>query len=207
MHEDIRNLLTRITNLEDELREAIHSQQVELKYQFEGRRIKFERNIHQAHRRLKVGLLRWLLQSELRNVVTAPVIYTLAIPFVLLDLWVTVYQSLCFPLYRVPTVHRRSYVIIDRHDLLYLNSIEKLNCVYCGYSAGVLAYTREIAARTEQYWCPIKHAVKIIEPHRHYVNYADFGDADGYRTTIAKLRAELAAERLANRSPPVGGNE
>jgi hypothetical protein len=206
MNEEIRDLLRRITELEDELRETIQKQQVEFRYRIEGTRIKFEQGIREAHRQLKVGLLRWLLRSKLRNVVTAPVIYAVFIPLAFLDLCVTVYQFACFPLYRVPAVRRSTYVIVDRHHLRYLNSIEKMNCVYCGYAGGVLAYTREIAARTEQYWCPIKHARKIVDQHRRYADYADFGDAEGYHATIGRLRSELAAERSRSRERASGGD-
>ncbi len=98
-------------------------------------------------------------------------------------------------MYRVPKVRRCHYVIIDRQNLSYLNAIEKLNCIYCGYCSGVFAYAREIAARTEQYWCPIKHARKIIDPHRRYVQFADFGQAEEYHQTSSQLRKELRAEK------------
>jgi hypothetical protein len=58
---------------------------------------------------------------------TAPVIYALLVPFVLLDLWVTLYQWVCFPIYGMPRVPRRRYFMIDRHELEYLNAIEKVN--------------------------------------------------------------------------------
>ena len=51
---------------------------------------------------------------------------------------------------------RSDFIAIDRHQLAYLNVIEKVNCAYCGYANGVAAYFREVAARTEEYWCPIK---------------------------------------------------
>ena len=41
-------------------------------------------------------------------------------------------------------------MVIDRYALSYLNVIEKLNCVYCEYVNGLIAYVQEIAARTEQ---------------------------------------------------------
>lgn len=34
--------------------------------------------------------------------------------------------------------------------------MEKVNCVYCSYFNGLMSYLREIAGRTEQYWCPIR---------------------------------------------------
>ena len=68
--------------------------------------------------------------------------------------------------------------MIDRQHLAYLNSIEKLNCVYCGYANGVFAYTREIAGRPEQYWCPIRHAKRVRAPHARYRHFVDYGDAE-----------------------------
>jgi hypothetical protein len=76
----------------------------------------------------------------------------LVLPLVLVDLFTTLYQRVCFPVYGIGRVRRDDYVIIDRHLLGYLNLLEKLHCVYCGYA-------REFASRTEQYFCPIKHAV------------------------------------------------
>ncbi len=113
----------------------------------------------------------------------------------MLDIWITLYQAICFPMYRVPKVQRCHYIIIDRHNLSYLNAIEKLNCIYCGYCGGVFAYVREIAARTEQYWCPIKHARKVIDPHRRYAQFADFGRAEEYHQTSSQLRNELRDEK------------
>ena len=58
------------------------------------------------------------------------------VPFVLLDLFVTIYQAVCFPVYGIPKVERRTYLVFDRHHLAYLNALEKLNCAYCAYANG-----------------------------------------------------------------------
>ncbi len=195
MNEKIRKLLAQITQLEDELHKAIQEQQVELRYIIEGGKVRFEESIRDAHRSLRIGFLRWLRQSQPRNILTAPFIYSVFIPLVLIDIWVSLYQAICFPLYRVPKVRRSMYVIVDRHQLSYLNSIEKLNCTYCGYAGGVIAYVREIAARTEQYWCPIKHAQKIIEPHRRYARFADYGEGENIHSVMKELRSDLRAEK------------
>jgi len=92
-------------------------------------------------------------------------------------------------------VRRRRYVVIDRHTLAYLNGIEKVNCVYCGYANGVIAYVREIAARTEQYWCPIRHARHIPAPHARYPLFFDYGDAKAYRHDLPKMRRTLRPPR------------
>ena len=102
---------------------------------------------------------------------------------------------MCFPIYGIARVRRSVYIVIDRQHLAYLNAIEKFNCMYCGYANGVLAYVREIAGRTEQYWCPIRHAVRVRAPHAHYRAFVDYGDAKGYRQRLRVLRDELQGKR------------
>ena len=120
--------------------------------------------------------------------VTAPFIWACLLPVLVLDLFTSVYQRICFPVYGIPKVSRGEYIVIDRHRLGYLNLIEKVNCVYCGYANGVLAYVVEIAARTEQHWCPIKHALRMSSIHSRYQNFLEFGDADGFRKNIEAIR-------------------
>ena len=195
VNENIRRLLAQISELEEELGEAIQEQQETLFYRLEGTKIQFERNIREAQKKLKTGLLTWLVKSSPRNVITTPIIYSMIVPIGMLDAALSFYQLVCFPLYRVPKVKRRQYIVIDRHHLSYLNSVERLNCIYCAYANGVLAYSREIAARTEQYWCPIKHARKILDPHRRYARFADFGDAEHYSETMDMLRDAFLTEQ------------
>src|SRR6202012_911103 len=110
---------------------------------------------------------------------------------VLADLWATCYQAICFPAYGVPKVVRRDYIILDRSKLRYLNSIERLNCAYCGYVNGTIAYVQEVAGRTEQHWCPIKHAVRLKTRHSRYARFLDYGDAEQYHRRIEQVRREF----------------
>jgi hypothetical protein len=87
-------------------------------------------------------------------------------------------------------VKRADYFVIDRHLLSYLNAIEKLNCVYCGYGNGVIAYAREITARTEQFWCPIKHARKAAGTHDRADKFLEYGDANAWRERLKLLRTD-----------------
>ena len=96
------------------------------------------------------------------------------------------YQAICFPIYKIPKVRRRDYLVFDRHHLAYLNIIEKINCAYCSYANGAIAFVREVAARTEVYWCPIKHARRVLGPHPHYQGFADFGDAEAFRGKLVQ---------------------
>lgn len=194
MKPDIRELVSQIRDLEDRLREALHEQETRIHFHIDGRRVHFEESVREGHRRARVGLLRWLGRSELRNAVSAPFIYALIVPFVLLDLLLSLYQAVCFRLYRIPRVPRDRYIVIDRHQLGYLNAFERLNCAYCGYANGLLAYAREIAARTEQYWCPVKHARRVAGSHGRYARFLDYGDAADYEARLQRLRQELREE-------------
>lgn len=193
-HRRVREVLQEIADLEHELADLIQSQQVQFRYRLEGTKVRFEQSTRQRHAQLKASLGSWLRDSSPRNILSAPFIYGMIVPFVILDLTLGVYQAICFRLYRVPRVPRRRYIVIDRQHLSYLNAMEKLNCVYCGYAGGLLAYAREIAARTEQYWCPIKHARKVLDPHHRYRRFADFGFAREYQDHVRRMRAALAEE-------------
>ncbi len=83
-------------------------------------------------------------------------------------------------------------MVIDRHRLSYLNAFEKLSCVYCGYGNGLLAYASEIASRTEQYWCPIKHARKAMGHYPRHKNFVAYGRGDEFHQSIAEYRRQLS---------------
>lgn len=108
---------------------------------------------------------------------SAPIIYMAVFPVALLDLFMELYQHTCFPLYGIEKVKRKDYIKIDRHKLQYLNWLQKINCAYCGYVNGVLMYDKEIAGRTEAYWCSITHQKRAgfhAPPnHKDFIPYGD----------------------------------
>ncbi len=191
----IDDLLEHIAGLERELEAEVNRARAQWRYRVESGRVRFEREVRLAHQRLKQGVPRFVRESSVPNLLTAPLIYSLVVPIAMLDAWISVYQAICFRAYGIARVRRSRYVVIDRQHLAYLNVIEKLNCVYCGYANGVLAYVREIAGRTEQYWCPIRHASRIAGPHQQYRHFIDYGDAAGYQRRLMPLRHELADRR------------
>jgi hypothetical protein len=187
----ISELLERIGHMEEEIEQELRRRRVELHADFEQRRVRFEQDLLEQQRRFKKGLLKYVLNAQLRNVVTAPFIYGVFFPLVLFDLSVTFYQYVSFPLYRIPRVRRRDYLVFDRAHLAYLNLLEKINCAYCSYANGFAAYFREVAGRTEQYWCPIKHSRRVLQAHPYYSGFADFGDAEAYHRELQELREKL----------------
>ena len=141
------------------------------------------------HPALKDQSIQGILKYKSLQIITAPFIYLCFFPTILLDLVVTLYQKICFPLYGIPQIKRKGYVIIDRYKLKYLNFSKKFNCVYCGYFTGVISYAQEIPGKTEQYWCPIKHAKKLKNSHSHYSKIMDFDDATDYQEKFVKIRS------------------
>jgi len=194
MNSKVRQILDQISKLEDELQLALEEQQSRLRYQIEGKRVVFEQAIKDAHLRVRLGVFRWFLTVRPQNYITMPVIYGAAIPLVLFDLSVSLYQLLCFPIYRIPKVKRADYIVFDHQHLAYLNIIEKSHCLYCSYAVGMLAYTSEILARTEQYFCPIKHAQKVLASHSRYECFLDYGDGQDFHNKLEGFRTSLAKE-------------
>lgn len=197
MDKEIDDLVHRLVRLEDELERKLVAQRANIQYRLEEKRAVFEKSVIRQHKLIRTGLLTFLRRSPLATLIVAPAVYGLIVPLVVLDLSVYFFQIVCFSAWGMERVKRLEYVVIDRHRLAYLNGIEKLNCVYCSYANGVIAYAREVASRSEQYWCPIKHALRVRSPHQRYRGFIDYGDAQGFRARLDELRMEAKKAREA----------
>ncbi|HVC08403.1 MAG TPA: hypothetical protein VNH15_00505 [Elusimicrobiota bacterium] len=198
MNTKIAGLAAKIADLERELEEELEEElertRTKFHYSIEKGLAAFSRETRALHDTLRQSVPAFLWQTPVKSLLVAPVIYSLIIPLVLIDLWVRLYQAVCFPVYRIAKVERARYVILDRGRLPYLNWIERINCDYCGYANGLVAYVREVASRTEQYFCPIKHARHLAGAHARYQDFLDFGDAQGYKNELRQLRSDLRGE-------------
>lgn len=207
MKVETEELLARIRALESELDTRLAERRRAFGYRMRRGRVLISRRVQARQRALKIGIRRYLLDSGVLTILTAPFIYAVVLPILLLDAFASVYQAICFRVYGLSRVRRRDYVVFDRHRLPYLNAIQKLNCLYCAYANGVVAYVAEIASRTEQYWCPIKHAERVAGTHRRYDGFLDYGDVGDYPDSLdgqrRKLKAELAGQNAKN--PPESG--
>lgn len=195
MNGRIQQILNQITALEDDLRTALNEQQSSMFFQIKGKRVEFEQSIKETHRRLKTNFFRWLVAYRPQNLITGPIIYSMIIPLVITDIFITFYQLTCFPIYGIKKVRRGDYIVFDRQQLNYLNFIEKFHCTYCAYGSGMIAYISEIVARTEQYFCPIKHARKILGTHTRYARFLAYGDAENYEEKLEEYRRALEKEK------------
>jgi len=184
----LHDLIEQIKNLEKELYEELQKKQEELYYNIQGKKVRFEKAARRHHKTLMTHVPAYILHAQLRNILTVPFIWACLLPALFMDFVLTIFQTICFPIYEIPRVKRSDYVVIDRHALAYLNIIEKINCIYCGYFNGLIGYVQEIAARAEQYWCPIKHARRVANLHSRYKNYLEYGDAEGYKKKFKDIR-------------------
>ena len=191
MNDNIRHLIDQMGALEAELNKALQVQEINFTFKIKGKRIEFEQSVKEAHKQLKTGFIKWLA-SRPQNLITGPIIYGMIFPMLLLDLCISFYQATCFPIYKVKKVKRSDYINFDRQHLGYLNFIEKFHCTYCAYGNGLLAYATEVVAKTEQYFCPIKHARKMLGTHSKYSQFIEYGDAHDYEARLEKFRVDLA---------------
>jgi len=194
MKTSLENLRARAREIEAAVEEEFDRRREALGARIERGRVVFAADVRTRHRAARQKLGDYLTGIRPAVVLTAPVIYSLILPLALVDLWVTLYQRICFPVYGIPLVRRRDHIVIDRHRLGYLNALEKFNCAYCGYAGGVISYAREVASRTEAYWCPIKHARRWPGAHARYGEFMDYGDEADFVDRWAASRARLKGE-------------
>jgi hypothetical protein len=188
MEDRLKEILNGIRKLEHQLIAELQKGEEEFSYTVHRKKVRFEKGVKAQHRLLVKRIRHYLKDAAILNILTAPVIWSCIFPAVLMDMMLSFYQAVCFPIYGIPKVNRRDYIIVDRHYLSYLNTLEKMNCTYCGYFNGLIGYVQEIAARTEQYWCPIKNARKTRFVHGRYSKFLSYGDGEGYRKNIESVR-------------------
>lgn len=194
MSDKIAHILDRIRELERDIDREVEEQRRAAAETLRAGTARFSEEIQAQHRKLRIGLIAYIRGGSLPLLLTVPITYAIAVPLLLLDLLATIHQQISFRVYGISRVTRSDYIAFDRHRLSYLNAVEKLNCLYCGYANGVIAYAREIASRTEQYWCPIKHAKNLRSPHGRYGGFLAYGDAQGYREKLGELRRTIESK-------------
>jgi len=201
-------VIDRLEKVFAEFREAeknlvreLQRKQQEFYYEIRRGKVHFTEAARLRQKDFLKRLANFFRDAPLLVLLTTPLIWFCLLPIVFLDLVLTIYQAVCFPIYGIPKARRADFILLDRRRLAYLNLIEKLNCEYCSYANGIFAYATEVAARTEQYWCPIKHALRMKGVHGRYQYFFDYGDAEGYRTRIEQVRRDF--KDLAPKQPPL----
>jgi hypothetical protein len=193
----LNNLLSELRDLEVKVAEEISHEAEGFGYTINKGRVKFEAETRKQHVRLSKTIRAFLGECSVFSLAVSPLVYSLIIPLVIFDVFLLFYQAICFSVYGIPKVKRADYIALDRHQLKYLNMIERFNCVYCSYANGFIAYAQEVAARSEQYWCPIKHARQLKATHSRYNKFTPYGDSESYLERVQALRDQVT-EKVNN---------
>jgi len=190
-----QEILARIRSLQQQLEQEfdqlLSQKREQFRYKLRKGKVTFDRGVKNIHQRYRINVWAYLKNANPLYILTAPVIYSVVFPLLILDAAIFIYQQVCFRTYGIPRVKRSNYIVIDRHHLSYLNGIEKLNCLYCSYGNGLVEYVREVFARTEQFWCPIKHARRAHASHHYTEKFIDYGDAEHYQDGLYNLRQKI----------------
>ena len=182
----INELITQIEKLEQELNEEL------------------DKKINKKKANIKITFketLQYFKEIPFLTLLSAPIIYAMVIPAWILDIFLWIYQNINFRIYKIPFVNRDEYIVYDRGSLEYLHPIEKLGCIYCSYFNGLMAYSSEIASRTELYFCPIKHKKRLAYRHKYYKYFVDYNDALAYKNNLYKLREDLRNYKFSCEKP------
>ena len=188
MNDKIRELLEEIEEIKMKLAEEIDKQESHISYEIKDGYVRFEKEVLAKQRENMKNLLSWFREVPLLHLLSSPLIYAMIIPAVLFDIILFVYQQIIFRIYKFEFIKRSDYMLFDHRYLGYLNPIEKLNCLYCSYFNGLMLYASAIAGRTELYFCPIKHAKKVVAQHAYYDEFLSYGDEEEYQKKMEELR-------------------
>lgn len=130
-----------------------------------------------------------LLRSArfVRHAISFPFIWLMVLPAIVLHAGMVLYQAICFRLYGIKRVRLRAYINFDREKLGYLSLFDKINCAYCSYVNGLLAYAGEIGHRTEYYWCGVKHCNQPDNSAFAYQEkFACYGSREDYERVLVE---------------------
>jgi hypothetical protein len=188
MQDNISNILDEIEVLKNKLKSEIALKEDHIAYEIHKGKVHFSEEVFQNQKQKITHFFQYLKEAPLLHILTAPIVYMMIIPAVILDLFLFIYVSVIFPVYKFPKILRADYIVFDRQYLGYLNFIEKLNCVYCSYFNGLMNYTVAVAARSELYFCPIKHAKKIAYTHEYYYDFLAYADAKSYKKNLKECK-------------------
>jgi hypothetical protein len=132
----------------------------------------------------------YLLDSSFLNLLAVPIIWFCIFPALFMNFVLSTYQFICFRVYGIQTVKRSDHNS-DGPPKHQLPEPDRINCVCCCYFNVLVSFVQKIAARTEQYWCPIKHARKVASIHSRYDKFIEFGNPKAYQEMLEKIRRDF----------------
>jgi len=194
MSDKIKEMIEEIEAMKEKLGEEISQHEKDISYEIQNGYVRFEKEVLDKQKKNMKNLLVWFRDIPLLHLLVSPLVYAMIIPAIFFDIILFVYQQVIFRIFKFKFIKRSDYILFDRQYLAYLNSIEKLNCLYCTYFNGLMQYAAAIAGRTELYFCPIKHAKKVAYKHDYYDKFFSYGDEEKYQEKLETLRKKSQKE-------------
>ncbi|MBD3789138.1 MAG: hypothetical protein IE885_02010 [Campylobacterales bacterium] len=195
MSEKIKEIIDEIEALKNKLAEELDAKQNDFAYEIKNGYVHFEKEVLAKQKLYMKDLLTYFSEIPPIQLLIAPLVYGMILPAIVFDMMLFVYQQVVFRIYKFEFVKRSDYIVFDRNYLAYLNIIEKINCMYCSYFNGLMQYASRIAAQTERYFCPIKHAKKIAYSHDFYQDFFTYGDGVDYQKKLSRIREEMQEKK------------
>jgi hypothetical protein len=129
MNTQIEAMLESIRQMEHDIEWELKRIREGLKVDFEASKVRFEHEVLAQQKRFKMGVFKYIFNANIKSFLAAPLIYAVFFPMVLLDLFVWVYQWVCFPLFGLARVVRSAYFgFADFGDAKgYQTQLEMLN--------------------------------------------------------------------------------
>ena len=196
MSDKIKEILDEIEAMKVKLVEEMAQHEKHISYEIQNGYVQFEKDVLNKQKENMKNLIAYFRDIPLLHLLSSPIIYAMILPAILFDIILFLYQHIIFRVYKFEFVKRSDYILFDRQYLGYLNPIEKLNCMFCSYFNGLMHYGAAIASRTELYFCPIKHAKKIVYEHEHYKEFLVYGDEDTYQDKLEALRKKFEKKTI-----------
>jgi hypothetical protein len=191
----IIEMMEEIEQLKMKLKKEVDARESGIAYEIRKGKVRFSNEILANHKDKVTHFFNYIKEAPFLHIISAPIVYMMIIPAVILDLMLFVYVEVIFRIYKFPKIKRSDYIVFDRHYLRYLNFIERLNCVYCSYFNGLINYTAAIAARSELYFCPIKHAKKIAYTHEYYYDFLPYANAKSYHDKLKNCQKKAQTKK------------
>ncbi len=188
IHSKIQQLLSDIDNKKIELRNEYAKLKIKYWFKIEWRKIIWNKTRLLELKKYKKSIFESIFSARVREVLSIPFIYSMIIPAIFLDIFLFIYQQTAIRLYKIPITKRSDYIVFDRKNLVYLNILQKINCIYCSYFNWLMQYAVEVAWRTEKYWCPIKHARKKAWSHDWEQFFADYWNPEDFNNTFCNIK-------------------
>ena len=188
MNSKISKIIFEIKQKKQELK--IEYEKLKEKYGFkiEWKKIIWKKDKLEELKKYKKSIIDTIFWARVREILSIPFIYSMIIPAIILDLFLFIYQQIAIRLYKIPITKRSDYIVFDRRELVYLNILQKINCMYCSYFNWLMQYAVEVAGRTEKYWCPIKHVRKKAWEHNWEEYFADYWDVELFKKTFCSIK-------------------